>query len=455
MAQWPTNPDYTPLKQINKGNEIDAGDGLIADDVNKIVKNAVAYVKANPTESGTVDLTKLKVGDTTYNIPQGGGGGDDKLDKQTGNDIVYVNGSTGTPTKIGYAANSAVINSIVRRTNKGAVFATNIGNPFNSITNLNNNIGKRVVYVGGDVTLTSQNKITINSNVYDVDFNGATITVNQGAFALVVNTKDGLLKGHSYCVIRNLNLVVNLAPYSTNTALTGYNILDTFGGMENVRVTINSSATSAGSVDLTLRGIANVDHAVNTKVDLDCTTTKVTSICYSYCNYLLWCRTDGDNDYSFAECNYLVNCLSMTKITTKNREKSASFLNCDILSNCSYYIVIVDPDDPSHNPARIAILKYTSTVGLSPLDSIQEVNDGKTKAYVKPANNRGITAAIDVDTDANDNTIVRRLSSGQIRAKAAVNNPDCMIKEQFRVLTQAQYDALTTKDSNTFYFITE
>lgn len=76
MAQWPTDPNYTPLSQINKGNEFDAGDGLIADDVNKIVKNTAAYVKANPTESGTVDLTKLKVGDTVYNVPQGGGGSD-------------------------------------------------------------------------------------------------------------------------------------------------------------------------------------------------------------------------------------------------------------------------------------------------------------------------------------------------------------------------------------------
>ena len=36
MAQWPTDPNYTPLTQINKGNEFDAGDGLIADDVNKM-----------------------------------------------------------------------------------------------------------------------------------------------------------------------------------------------------------------------------------------------------------------------------------------------------------------------------------------------------------------------------------------------------------------------------------
>ena len=32
----------------------------------------IIEVEANPTESGTVDLTKLKVGNTVYNVPQGG-----------------------------------------------------------------------------------------------------------------------------------------------------------------------------------------------------------------------------------------------------------------------------------------------------------------------------------------------------------------------------------------------
>lgn len=33
------------------------------------------YVQGNPTENGTIDLAKLKVGNTVYNVPQGGGGG--------------------------------------------------------------------------------------------------------------------------------------------------------------------------------------------------------------------------------------------------------------------------------------------------------------------------------------------------------------------------------------------
>ena len=34
-------------------------------------KASTSYVQGNPTESGTVDLTELKVGDTVYNVPQG------------------------------------------------------------------------------------------------------------------------------------------------------------------------------------------------------------------------------------------------------------------------------------------------------------------------------------------------------------------------------------------------
>ncbi len=39
------------------------------------VKVRGTTVVANPTESGTATLTKLKIANTVYNIPQGGGGG--------------------------------------------------------------------------------------------------------------------------------------------------------------------------------------------------------------------------------------------------------------------------------------------------------------------------------------------------------------------------------------------
>ena len=61
-------------------NKVDkvTGKGLSTNDFTNDEKNKLAeieYVKANPTESGTTTLTKLKVGNTVYNVPQGGGGG--------------------------------------------------------------------------------------------------------------------------------------------------------------------------------------------------------------------------------------------------------------------------------------------------------------------------------------------------------------------------------------------
>ena len=38
-------------------------------------KASTSYVQGNPTGIGTTTLTRLKVGDTVYNVPQGGGGG--------------------------------------------------------------------------------------------------------------------------------------------------------------------------------------------------------------------------------------------------------------------------------------------------------------------------------------------------------------------------------------------
>lgn len=43
MAKWPDTPVYTPITNINKGNEYQEADGLIAADINAIVKN-IAYL---------------------------------------------------------------------------------------------------------------------------------------------------------------------------------------------------------------------------------------------------------------------------------------------------------------------------------------------------------------------------------------------------------------------------
>lgn len=61
-------------------------------------KNYVdARVSANPAESGSTDLTKLKVGDTIYNIPSGGGSSAYLHRLYTGTRYVYFKTSFSTP----------------------------------------------------------------------------------------------------------------------------------------------------------------------------------------------------------------------------------------------------------------------------------------------------------------------------------------------------------------------
>ena len=99
----------------------------------------ITEVEANPTGSGTENLTRLKVGDIIYNVPQGGGGGsgvdieqttgqsttavmsqkavtdelNNKVDKITGKGLVYVNGGDGKPTSIKFDQVSASSGTIV------------------------------------------------------------------------------------------------------------------------------------------------------------------------------------------------------------------------------------------------------------------------------------------------------------------------------------------------------
>ena len=97
------------------------------------------------------------------------------------------------------------------KTVSGAINEVNDKTVYTSISDIrslaNYFRGGRVIYKGGDVTISSP--IVIDSSIYEVDFNGATITI--GALS-----KTGItaIKGHSHCVIRNL--IIN-GTWSVNT----------------------------------------------------------------------------------------------------------------------------------------------------------------------------------------------------------------------------------------------
>lgn len=87
MAQWPTNPDWTPVDLINGGVEISTADGFLASDQNKIVENMIylfnhlssqhVYV-GNVTTTTGAEGTQAKV-KITGRYVDGTGDGDPEL----------------------------------------------------------------------------------------------------------------------------------------------------------------------------------------------------------------------------------------------------------------------------------------------------------------------------------------------------------------------------------------
>lgn len=58
MAKWPDTSVYTPIKNINKGNEYQEADGLTAADMNAIVEN-IDYLYNNSGGGGSIDADTL------------------------------------------------------------------------------------------------------------------------------------------------------------------------------------------------------------------------------------------------------------------------------------------------------------------------------------------------------------------------------------------------------------
>lgn len=289
--------------------------------------------------------------------------------------------------------------------------------PFTSIDDLTSNIGKRVVYTGGDKTFTALKQVKINSNILEIDFNGATFTLS-GNVSLTANLANYFLQGHAHCVIKNLNIKVNYAFSSGSAGVYEYNALDVFGGMENCLITFRST----GDGDYKIRGVHSADHIINTKVDFDYDSATlfrpsgVTLIGFGYCNYILWGRVTGYFEYDFGECSYLTNCYSRL-FNLAILEVNKIFRNCTYLTNCYYSY-----DDN---------LYVKSSVGTSPLDIINKKDTtGKTTAYVKSGGGSGITTIAIGQASAEANSLARRLSDGRLKVGNGTASDDAVNKSQ-------------------------
>ncbi len=164
-------------------NKVDkvAGKGLSTHDFNDHYKNAIdnlQNVEANPTDTGTEDLTKLKVGSTVYNIP----------------------GGSGSATKM--------IN-LGTLTESGTIDA---GKLQEITTSLQNEDLFQVIFRYGDaffVTASARNDLTSSDkNIY-------AVCVDAGGVA-VVNLSISIINGN-YTITTNENYNVEANPTGTGT----------------------------------------------------------------------------------------------------------------------------------------------------------------------------------------------------------------------------------------------
>lgn len=91
--------------------------GEATEELTKLTIGDVTYnlgggvpVEANPSGDGTAELTKIKIGDTVYSIPQGSGGGDTNFYE---NILIIQNGGSGALNSV--SANDYITKVLTRK----------------------------------------------------------------------------------------------------------------------------------------------------------------------------------------------------------------------------------------------------------------------------------------------------------------------------------------------------
>ncbi len=310
---------------------------------------------------------------------------------------------------------------------------------FSDITKLSTNLGKRLIYKGGNVTLSSP--ITINSNIYEIDFNGATITI--GALA-----KTGItaIKGHGHCIIRNL--VID-GTWTVNADAVS-NVLETFAGVENVSVDVNFSGGKYG------RGFFSCQRLINCKAEITSSLFEAVTRGFSYCEYLYMCRI-GENSYGegFFHCSNMISCdaLAREDIGSEHDAKWYIVAGCKgkELVECSNYMNFrrcINADETGELPIygffsdtdSLSVNGYS----LTPFaNTIATKNEDGSKALVHPGGGTGV-AEVPLDTEASGNSIARRFGDGRLKAAAATAADDVVVKSQLDALA-SQIASLQTE----------
>lgn len=295
---------------------------------------------------------------------------------------------------------------------------------FTDVTKLSTNLGKRLIYKGGNVTLSSP--ITINSNIYEIDFNGATITI--GALA-----KTGItaIKGHSHCIIKNL---VIEGIWTTNADAVS-NVLETFAGVENVNIDVHFSGSKYG------RGFFNCQRLINCKAEITSNHSEAQTRGFSYCEYLYMCRIgEGSVGEGFFHCTNMISCDALAVVNASGTGITMGCFRKELVE-CSNYTNFRRRTNEYISDKEVTYGFFSDTDSLSVngysltpfANTIAAKNEDDTKALVHPAGGTGV-AEVPLNTEASGNSIARRLPDGRLRAAAATAPDDVVIMSQLNAL---------------------
>ena len=295
---------------------------------------------------------------------------------------------------------------------------------FTDVTKLSTNLGKRLIYKGGNVTLSSP--ITINSNIYEIDFNGATITI--GALA---RTGITAIKGHSHCIIKNL---VIEGIWTTNADAVS-NVLETFAGVENVNIDVHFSGSKYG------RGFFNCQRLINCKAEITSNHSEAVTRGFSYCEYLYMCRIgEGSVGEGFFHCTNMISCDALAVVNASGTGITMGCFRKELV-DCSNYTNFRRRTNEYISDKEVTYGFFSDTDSLSVngysltpfANTIAAKNEDDTKALVHPAGGTGV-AEVPLNTEASGNSIARRLPDGRLRAAAATAPDDVVIMSQINAL---------------------
>lgn len=295
---------------------------------------------------------------------------------------------------------------------------------FTDVTKLSTNLGKRLIYKGGNVTLSSP--ITINSNIYEIDFNGATITI--GALA---RTGITAIKGHSHCIIKNL---VIEGIWTTNADAVS-NVLETFAGVENVNIDVHFSGSKYG------RGFFNCQRLINCKAEITSNHSEAATRGFSYCEYLYMCRIgEGSVGEGFFHCTNMISCDALAVVNASGTGITMGCFRKELVE-CSNYTNFRRRTNEYISDKEVTYGFFSDTDSLSVngysltpfANTIAAKNEDDTKALVHPAGGTGV-AEVPLNTEASGNSIARRLPDGRLRAAAATAPDDVVIMSQLNAL---------------------